>query len=560
LIYQDITYTLDAVGNVEEYTNDAYDYWTNQTYKYDDLYQLVRAEGDSRGTGNAYSSLPHLYVNTYTQEFMFDSIGNMTKKVSRSSSPGDDLTYQFDYDYLPGTHKASRIGSWYYHYDGNGNLLTENYGSPVTVNANNAQVTMENDVYSTDYAFAYTERGGNSVGSGGERRDYQWNERNLLRRSVNRRYQTDYRYGADGERALKHSVAGTQRTETRYYNKMFQVSMVQSYTTESKHIYVGEVRIVTKQKDEGNPQTQQEKQQQYYYHGDHLGSAQLVTNWRGEMYEHLEYTPYGELWVDHATSEVGLNPTLFRFTGKEMDVETGLYYYGARYLDPKTSRWISADPAMGEYIPHAPINDDAKKHNGNLPGMGGVFNLVNMHVYHYAGNNPVVLTDPDGETTIVNNSKNWIIIRGEDGETHAVKPGETYNTKEHSLKDIDGILMHDGSTYKVNNGNKDATFTISESTEGGYRVVPDGEGYMVNIKGDRIKNIRNHPLVSWFFKGKKLEKSGNYKKDDGSTVGGSWWTKAMRATGLNDEDINNAPSWNSKLAEFRKKNPDGIND
>jgi len=140
----------------------------------------------------------------------------------------------------------------------------------------------------------------------------------------------------------------------------------------------------------------------YFYHGDHLGSAQLVTDIRGNIYEHLEYTPYGELWIDHAVNIANGNPTMFRFTGKERDPETGLYYYGARYLDPRTSRWISADPAMweGDYIPSAPINDQARERNQNLPGIGGIFNYVNFHVYHYAGNNPVSLTDPDGRQLV----------------------------------------------------------------------------------------------------------------------------------------------------------------
>jgi hypothetical protein len=84
-------------------------------------------------------------------------------------------------------------------------------------------------------------------------------------------------------------------------------------------------------------------------------------------------------------------------TKYKLEAETGLYYYGARYLNPKTSVWISADPALGEYLPAAPVDDEAKKRNGNLPGQGGVFNLVNLAVYHYAANNPVKYTDPTGK-------------------------------------------------------------------------------------------------------------------------------------------------------------------
>jgi hypothetical protein len=58
--------------------------------------------------------------------------------------------------------------------------------------------------------------------------------------------------------------------------------------------------------------------------------------------------------------------------------------------------WLSVDPALGEYLPEAPVNDEARERNGKLPGMGGVFNTVNLHLYHYAGNNPVKYTDPDG--------------------------------------------------------------------------------------------------------------------------------------------------------------------
>jgi hypothetical protein len=55
---------------------------------------------------------------------------------------------------------------------------------------------------------------------------------------------------------------------------------------------------------------------------------------------------------------------------------------------------------MADYIPVAPNNDEARKHNQSLPGQGGVFNYVNLHSYHYAGNNPVKYVDPTGRQVV----------------------------------------------------------------------------------------------------------------------------------------------------------------
>jgi len=128
---------------------------------------------------------------------------------------------------------------------------------------------------------------------------------------------------------------------------------------------------------------------------------------------------YGELWIDWKNPNLPGDNTPFRFTGKEMDAETGLYYYGARYLDPKTSRWLSGDPAMyqGDYLPSTPVDDEARKRNGNLPGQGGVYNYVNLHVYHYAGNNPVKYIDPDGRNFNDLEDSQWTIVENVKNET-----------------------------------------------------------------------------------------------------------------------------------------------
>ncbi len=409
--YQNISYSFDAVGNVLGYENDCLDsvtgnYKTKQTYSYDDLYQLIKVSGET--TYNPYRSSVPEFKSNYSQSFVFDDIGlgNMTSKVSSESitpqkTIGDNLNYSFAYNYDKNyAHRLINAGDRYYKYDANGNIICEQDGS---FESNGEEVsyhkiTQEADgVYSTDYGwglFKEDDKDGNVKGSR-YCRTYAWNERNQLVSSVDSNYNTAYVYGQDGQRSNKY----TQSSETLYFNKMWTLHTDSGNNVyggqTAKNIYLGETRVVTKLNAGKEPTYQEEYYKQYYYHSDHLGSASMISDYKGDEYQRIEYTPYGETWVEK-TQNTGLEFLPYKFTAKELDEETGLYYYGARYLDPKYSMWISTDPALGEYIPKAPINEEAKRYNQNLPGMGGVFNHINSNLYHYAGNNPVKYTDPDG--------------------------------------------------------------------------------------------------------------------------------------------------------------------
>jgi RHS repeat-associated protein len=115
----------------------------------------------------------------------------------------------------------------------------------------------------------------------------------------------------------------------------------------------------------------------YFYHTDHLGSSSLVTTDGGYVTQHVEYVPFGEVFIEERDNETWSTP--YKFNGKELDEETGLYYYGARYYDPRVSLWLGVDPLAEKY-----------------PNVGG---------YVYCVENPVKFVDPDGRYPVIRITK-----------------------------------------------------------------------------------------------------------------------------------------------------------
>ena len=88
------------------------------------------------------------------------------------------------------------------------------------------------------------------------------------------------------------------------------------------------------------------REETFFYHSDHLGSTSYITDDKANITQYDAYLPYGELLVDEHSSSEELP---YKFNGKQFDEETGLYYYGARYLNSVTSLWYGVDPLAEKY-------------------------------------------------------------------------------------------------------------------------------------------------------------------------------------------------------------------
>ena len=117
-----------------------------------------------------------------------------------------------------------------------------------------------------------------------------------------------------------------------------------------------------------------------YYHGDHLGSANIVTDGSGTLVEESVFYPYGALRAEYrsAAHEAQL-PNPYRFGQKELDKESGLYYFDQRYLAAALCRFTRVDPLASD------------------PEKMGLEDPQKFHAYAFARNNPLMYSDPSGE-------------------------------------------------------------------------------------------------------------------------------------------------------------------
>ena len=240
------------------------------------------------------------------------------------------------------------------------------------------------------------------------------------------------------------------------------------------------------------------EEETYYFHSDHLGSTSYITDKDGNITQYDAYLPYGELLVDeHSSSE----DMPYKFNGKELDEETGLYYYGARYMQPVASIWYGVDPLTEKY-PH-----------------------VSPYCYTFA--NPITFIDPDGAYPVITITKQktgkttWQRIIGYTGqERDIITRVDLYKVTVHDTEDKNYHLE-----FSVT---RDA-FTVRKGDRNGNHMVISNVAYEPKDEKD---NLYTAQVIE-------------YPKDNG--------TKALKLQQNGSEVIYADPNDVSVEMEYRNK-------
>lgn len=378
---QDLTYTYDPVGNVTQIRDDAQQthYFANQVVKpesrfeYDALYQLTRATGrehagqandGTRGHADVelVPQLPHANdaaaVRNYSEEYEYDLLGNITlmhHRFKTHAGVGGGWTRRYRYAYQDDpADRTNRLASTSLPGDPDAGPYTATYAYDAY-----GGMTRMPHLARLDWNFM-DQLSAVDLGGGGN----AW-----------------YVYGLGGERIRKVIERnGATKLEWIFLGPLMIFRRRRRDTNalrlERWTVHIGDgsgpiAQIDTKTRDDdgSDPANPLDTPVVRYSYSNHLGSAQLETDESGTILSYEEYHPFGTSAYRSARPGSNVSLKRFRFSGKERDDETGLYYFGARYYAPWLGRWTSADP-------------------------GGF--IAGLNLFRYCSNSPIVFHDPNG--------------------------------------------------------------------------------------------------------------------------------------------------------------------
>jgi RHS repeat-associated protein len=196
-----------------------------------------------------------------------------------------------------------------------------------------------------------------------------------------------------------------------------------------------------------------------YLFTDMLGSVRTITNASGAVVECYDYMPFGRMLTasDNGRSAAGCYPAApdpansrasQKFTGKERDAETGLDFFGARYMSGAEGRFMTPDPSMLSTVKANPQS---------------------WNRYTYTLNNPLRYVDPNGELWIASGNTNqpysWVDECQENQTCHesiAASIGNNlrvygsrnaaditdYLANEHGMIDVEGLSGHADANFR----------------------------------------------------------------------------------------------------------------
>lgn len=412
-------YNYDKIGNVLAITNTAGVTSNNMAghyenhFKYDQINRLTYADGNFDGS-NSQIENGNDATASYRIIMAYNDTHGIINKTQNHQKNGDDFmpnTYINTYEYLDNTHKVDAITDTntgnveHFKYDLNGNItLRENNESHKEFywdESNRLRVVTDEHNGMQHYIY---DASGERILKADTNMEAIYQNGTIVNSPswVTINGYTSYPSAfmvitADGVYS-KHYYAGSQRIVSRlgeddasifdlgciwckklqdnqktdlqnYANKLKTGTIVYS---EYKPISLADQEDAIAQEN-GNSVKPPRPIPFYYYHPDHLGTSTALTDFNGNAYQFFLNLPFGETMAEQLGPNYFSSP--YKFNGKELDEETGLYYYGARYYDPRTSIWLSVDPLAEKY--------------------------PNTSPYTYCNNNPINLIDPDGKNPIL---------------------------------------------------------------------------------------------------------------------------------------------------------------